>query len=609
MRLRHSDLPTAHDASAIRRETVFVPMRDGVRLATDLHLPPVDAGPVIVLRTPYSRAGALYGEALTAFAQAGWIGVAQDCRGTGDSEPDEWHFYLYETEDGHDCVEWVTRQPWCDGFVGGIGGSYDAGTQWCMATHPAMSAVAPEVGGMGVAPRTGPRLHMFLNAYARTVGKGDIVVAEQTDDVIVDLGKMEQAMLGETLATGYFNEPLRRPFPEALLDRYPDLRSAPYADAQRRLHERFCSLPAAERVELAELALGKDGFDFVDSEALVGVFGPRAHPDALLVPGHDHRERVRALQAPALLLSGWYDWGLDDTLATWELLSVHAQQQVRTRSRLVIAGSAHGGPGYREGGHADSELGRFPGNTALLLHWYRSVRNDDLASWPPVVYYLMGADEWRAADAWPLPDAATTPLYLHAAGTLSADEPAESSTPDRYTYDPEDPTPTAGGSIVSFVYEPGSVDVSEIQQRPDVLTYTTEPLEDDLDVVGPLRLVLYASSSAIDTDFAARLSDVFPDGRAIQLQNGVLRTRHRNVHGEPELLEPGRVHRLEIDMWATANRFTAGHRLRVDISSADFPRYDRNTNLGGEDGAPVRAEQTIHHDAERPSHLLLPVVS
>ena len=136
-----------------------------------------------------------------------------------------------------------------------------------------------------------------------------------------------------------------------------------------------------------------------------------------------------------------------------------------------------------------------------------------------------------------------------------------------------------------------------------MLTYTTEPLEHDLDVVGPLRMTLFASSSAVDTDFVARLTDVFPDGRAIQLQAGALRTRYREREGEPSFLEPGRVYRLEIDLWATANRFKAGHRLRVDISSADFPKFDRNSNRGGEPGEPVPARQMIYHDADHPSHL------
>jgi putative CocE/NonD family hydrolase len=165
-----------------------------------------------------------------------------------------------------------------------------------------------------------------------------------------------------------------------------------------------------------------------------------------------------------------------------------------------------------------------------------------------------------------------------------------------------------GGSIVSYLYPPGSVDVSQVQQRPDVLTYTTSPLEHDLDIVGPLRFVLYASSSAVDTDFAVRLSDVFPDGRVIQLQNGVQRARHRHVDGESRLMEPGRTYRFDIDMWATANRFHAGHKIRVDISSADFPKYDRNTNRGGRPGPPLAAEQTIHHSPDHPSHLLLPIL-
>jgi hypothetical protein len=219
----------------------------------------------------------------------------------------------------------------------------------------------------------------------------------------------------------------------------------------------------------------------------------------------------------------------------------------------------------------------------------------------------MGANEWRAAEGWPPPEVELIPLYLRTENMLSTEEPGTDA-PDTYTYDPTDPTPTVGGSIVSYVYPPGSVDVSQVQERSDALTYTTGPLEHDLDVAGPLKLVLYASSSAPDTDFAARLSDVFPDGRAIQLQNGVLRARYRSVDEGPELLDPGRTYRLEIDMWATANRFRAGHRLRIDISSADFPRFDRNTNRGGEDAPPLQAQQTIHHDRERPSHLVLPVI-
>jgi putative CocE/NonD family hydrolase len=226
-----------------------------------------------------------------------------------------------------------------------------------------------------------------------------------------------------------------------------------------------------------------------------------------------------------------------------------------------------------------------------------------------VIYYLMGANEWWAASEWPPGSAKPAALYLGPAGTLTTVPPQEEGTPDSYIYDPDDPTPTVGGSIVSYVYPPGSVDVSLVQIRSDVCTYTTYPLQHHVDVVGPVRLILYASSSAPDVDFVGRLSDVFPDGRAIQLQNGLLRARYRRLDAEPESLEPACIYCFEIDMWATANRFKAGHRIRLDISSADFPRFDRNANRGGSPGAPVPATQKIYRDALHPSHLVLSIVS
>jgi putative CocE/NonD family hydrolase len=222
-----------------------------------------------------------------------------------------------------------------------------------------------------------------------------------------------------------------------------------------------------------------------------------------------------------------------------------------------------------------------------------------------VIYYLMAANEWRCAENWPPPEARPLILYLDDTNRLTMRLPSRHSTPDSYTYEPEHPTPTIGGSIVSNVYTPGSVDVGEVQQRSDVLVYTTAPLERDLDVVGPVRLILHASSTAVDTDFVARISDVFPDGRAIQLQSGVLRARYRDLTGDPQLLEPGRVYRFEIDLWAIANRFKAGHSLRLDISSADFPRFDRNCNRGGAPGVPIAATQTLYHDSKHPSRLIL----
>jgi uncharacterized protein len=218
----------AFEPAAISVQTVLVPMRDGIRLATDVYLPPGGPGPALAMRTPYGR-GALR-DLFLSLACAGYAVISQDCRGTGDSEPDHWDFYIYERADSLDFVSWVTGQDWYGGFLGALGGSYVGGTQWCMAMHPRMSAIAPEVAGLGLAARTGARFHMFSNAYAKTVGKG-------ADKVPADLPEMERAMLAETLASGYFNDPLLVPLRKEVLERYPDLSQLPAGAARRALWE------------------------------------------------------------------------------------------------------------------------------------------------------------------------------------------------------------------------------------------------------------------------------------------------------------------------------------------------------------------------------------
>lgn len=600
--------PARYEASAIRRETLFVAMRDGIRLATDLYLPPELPAPAIAVRTPYDRTQ--LAEKLIPFAQRGYVVIAQDVRGTGDSEPNHWDTFIYEGEDGIDLVEWITQQSWFDGFIGSCGGSYVGSTQWGMAMHPRMSAIAPEVAGLGVRHEATPNYYLYVNAFSHSVGKGE-------DKVPIPLWEMERRMLQRTLAGGYYNDPLELPLRDAVLEQYPNLRCLSLTERKHWLWKLYRTSAPAQRVELIKLATGESSITF--GSALGAAFSPEAS-GLLRFPRAGVIDLVRSLHAPALIITGWYDWGNGDTLATWQLLKRAGCEPARSRSRLVIAPCAHNMPGYREGRESHPELdlvyrsANITGNhrTAnmrdLLLRWYAAVREDTLDAWPVVTYYLMGANEWYTALAWPPPGTQLYALYLGSNGTLSSEPPARPSNPDTYTYDPNDPTPTVGGSIVSFVYTPGSVDISEVQRRSDVLTYTSSVFAHDMDVVGPLRLILYASSSAVDTDFSARLSDVFPDGRAIHLQNCTLRARYRNPNGEPELLEPGRIYRFEIDLWATANRFKAGHRLRLDISSADFPKFDRNTNRGGEPGAPIPAQQNIYHDPEHPSHLLVSIL-
>ena len=603
--LRRSAIRTSpiFPVSAIHCETVKVTMRDGVQLATELYLPPTSSAPAIAVRTPYGRGMDMDAGVFLSLARRGYVVVAQDCRGTGDSEPDSWDYYMYEPEDGYDLVEWVTQQVWFNGFLGSCGGSYIGQTQWHMALHPRMSTIVPEVSGLGVAVNT-VHLHMFVNAYARSVGKGD----KKASGLHLEL---EEQMLQHTLTSGYFNEPLCRPLPEELLKRFPHLQSVSHRHAQRWLWEHYCSLSCAERAKFIREAVGVKSVNILDVERLSSIFGQSISHDRHTLPHPRLEELCQSFHAPIMLRTGWYDWALNDTLATWELLISAAPESMRSNCRLVITPSAHNVPGYHEGMSDHPELQHAHGinsNLELLIHWFSAVREHDLGAWPVVIYYLMGANEWCAADSWPVRQARSVPLYLDGKGRLSQQVPAENSEPDRYTYDPQHPTPTIGGSIVSYVYPPGSVDASSLQKRSDVVTYTTQPLEHDVDVVGPLRLILYASSSAVDTDFAARLSDVFPDGRSIQLQNGILRTRYRQLDRDAELLEPGRIYRLEIDLWATANRFKLGHSIRLDISSADFPRFDRNSNRGGIPGAPLLATQAVYHDSEHPSQLLLPVI-
>jgi predicted acyl esterase len=577
-------------------------MRDGVSLATDIYLPPVQSGPVIVMRSPYGRnvdGGGLVGS-FVAFARRGYIVVAQDCRGTGESEPDSWDYYVYESEDGIDLVDWIVAQPWYGGFIASCGASYTGQTQWCMAVHSRMSTIVPSVSGLGVAFNSA-HLYMFLNAYARVIGKGG-------EKVSVPVTEMERAFEAETMAGGYFNEPLHTDIPEAVRARFPQLATLSKADRERWLWERYCQMTCAERAELIKAALGVSSVTSVDIESLPSLFGHRISHDALTVPHVSSRDLCGLFHAPPFVHTAWYDWALNDALATWQLLRSAARPDVARRARLLITPHAHHMPGYREGSETHPELLRFPSMlnlSGLLLSWYAAVREDRVASWPTVIYYLMGANEWRVASDWPVPEATTRCFYLGSEATLTEFAPDGTAALDSYIYDPRVPTPTVGGSIVSFLYPPGSVDVGEVQRRSDVLVYSTAPLERDLDVVGPVRMRLYASSSAVDTDFVVRLSDVFPDGRALQLQSGILRARYRDPTGEPELLEPGTIYALDVDMWATANRFKAGHRIRVDISSADFPRFDRNSNRAGQGSEPVPARQCIYHDREHPSQLII----
>ena len=229
----------------------------------------------------------------------------------------------------------------------------------------------------------------------------------------------------------------------------------------------------------------------------------------------------------------------------------------------------------------------------------------------------MGRNKWRNEKEWPLPGTRYTPYYFHSDGSANSASgdgtlslvKAGAEPPDRYVYDPNDPVPTVGGCNLTL--PAGPMDQREVEKRKDVLVFSTEPLKEELEVTGPVKVVLWASSSAPDTDWTAKLVDVHPDGRAFNLCDGIVRARYRESFTEPTLIEPGKTYRYEIDLWVTSNAFLPGHRLRVEISSSNFPRFDRNPNTGhvfGKDAELKKATQTVFHDGDHPSHILLPIV-
>ncbi len=319
---------------------------------------------------------------------------------------------------------------------------------------------------------------------------------------------------------------------------------------------------------------------------------------------------------PTFNVGGWYDIFLGDTLSNFT-----AMRQLGRPTKLLIGPWTHtgsSGPVGELNFGFGSQMGLinlqapFAGlQLRWFDHWLKGTDTGMLAE-PPVQLFVMGANVWRFEKEWPLARAVETPFYLHGGGGLSPVVP-EAEDADRYTYDPADPVPTHGGALLlSPEFLPGPRDQRRVEVRPDVLTYTSAPLERDLEVTGPVRVELWACSSCPDTDFVARLVDVYPDGRAYNLTDGIVRARYRSGL-TASLLEPGKPYQFSLDLWATSNVFKAGHAIRLQITSSNFPRWDRNTNTGhplGEDSPEDirKAEQSILHDREHPSHVILPII-
>lgn len=560
-----------------------VVMRDGVSLATDVYRPAGSSRyPVVMLRLPYSKEQPmllfLAGDILRV-AQAGYAVVVQDCRGTFKSEG-TFDPYFQEADDGVDAIAWAAAQPWSSGEVGMMGASYYGATQWlaAMKNPPALKAIAPFIttdqyydkwtyqGGAF-------QLGFILQWASATFAVGEVVRR-------LGRGEAEPAALGGAITI------------------------ADHVD------ERYWHTPLNDLPELADLApYVRDWIAHPDYDDYWRRIAPAEHRDTTT--------------APALNFGGWFDLFLGGTLANYNAMKGRVQQ------KLIIGPWVHG---YNGGVYPDRNFGMFAHDAVADVtaeqirwfdHWLKGADNG-LGSDKPVKLFIMGPDVWREEDDWPLPDTDWRQLYLHSDGgaaandaTLSFEAPADEP-PDTFSYDPADPVPTVGGASflpgLFIAANAGPRDQRSVATRADVLCYTSAVLEHDLEVTGPLSLVLYVRSSAPDTDFTGKLVDVYPDGRALLVTDGILRLRYRGGFSSPQLMSPGEVQRIEIDLVATATVFRAGHRLRLEVSSSNFPRFDRNTNTGGviagESAADfVVAVNSVLHDAAHPSHLVLPVIA
>jgi len=330
----------------------------------------------------------------------------------------------------------------------------------------------------------------------------------------------------------------------------------------------------------------------------------------------DISKRVQDVDVPGLTMTGWYDIFVSQAFKNVSAMRHHARDEKGRIQYLVCGPWSHGGRHARDYGD-DSDFD----DSSLVRDWLDYwLKGEEmvLESIPPYRLFVMGRNEWRTADQWPLKDTQFTPWYFHSGGsanTLDGDGTLSTSKPgdqpaDTYTYDPDDPVPTIGGNHLMEAPK-GAHDQRRAERRKDVLMFTSEPLKKELEVTGPVRVVLYAASSARDTDWTAKLVVVEPDGTAYNLCDGVQRARWRESGSESSLIEPGKVYRYEIDLWVTSNAFLPGHRIRVDISSSNFPRFDRNPNTGnpfGQDAELMTAEQTVYHNKMYPSHIVLPVI-
>ncbi|MGA2118726.1 MAG: CocE/NonD family hydrolase [Bryobacteraceae bacterium] len=540
-------------AAAATQRLVFkdlhvpIPMRDGVRLYANIFLPSEHA------RVPAILVRTPYGKGedlvpnYQALVDHGFAMVIEDVRGRYESEG-EFHPLEQETPDGNDTLDWIARQSWCDGKIGMTGGSYLGIVQW-------KAALAGN-----------PHLKAIFPVVA---GDDDYRDRFYSTGGAMKLGNRLEWMAENLRVFGY----------------HPD-----FSSFVLHLPIRTADVAATGRaVDMFRTAVAHPAFDSFWKSISV-------------------REQLAKVRVPVFSVGGWYD-----NFAESDLEAYAALRKTSGINRIAIGPWPHNMSIKFAG--VDFGPGSWLPIRSLQLAWFDQWllgKDSPLLSEPPAHIFVMGANRWREFENWPPEQARPEEFYLEDGAALG-DKPPRRAAAERYVYDPATPVPTRGGAVCCNprVFPWGPVDQRSLESRRDVLTYSTPPLTHDLEVIGPVTVDLYVSTSARDTDFTAKLVDVFPDGTARNLTDGILRLRYRTTLERAVPATPGQVYRITVDAGVTGNVFEKGHRIRLEISSSNFPRFDRNPNTGtvaASETHPVKATETIYHDKLHPSKLVLMVL-
>jgi putative CocE/NonD family hydrolase len=586
-------------------KSVRVPMSDGVWLSTDLYLPQgkEDRWPVILLRTPYSKTG--FGGRMEKLANMmagqGYIVAVQDKRGRYESEGN-YIIFGGDADDGAETIGWLGKQPWSNGRVGTYGCSSLGDYQILAAQRrpPALKAMIPQASFATIGSAGG----QYKYYGVRT---GGAVTLAQNISWFYEAGSKVFYRPPPGLTREQFVDVAKffNPAPQVKPADFPAL---------------WWHLPIVDIMKAA----GAPPTDFADAVS-------RDVTDPWWDQFHYMTDDYHS-DVPALFVNSWYDYGARETIFEFEMLRRNSVSALaRDNQFLLLSPTTHC---RSEALAADDRVGdRDVGDARFdfwsvyfkwYAYWLKGEKNA-VTSMPRVQYYLMGKNEWRTASDWPVPGTRLTKFFLGSAGhanSLNGDGmlssepskvPSGDEASDSFTYDPGNPVPSLGGPLccTDGNNAAGSYDQRKIEIRNDVLVYTTPVISQGIEVTGPIDAVLSVSSDAKDTDFTAKLIDVYPDGRAFNVQEGILRARYREGQTKSVWMPPNEAVVVRIDVGATSNFFGPGHRIRLEVASSNFPRFDRNLNTGGknyDETAWKVAHNRVHHSGAHPSYLLLPVV-